>query len=720
MAAIGKIRSWGPVLIIIIGLALFGFIAGDMFRSCESTGRMNSSKMGEVLGENIHYEDYQKYLAEFDECSKLENPNANEDQLRNAAWNSFMQNKIIENEAKELGLNVTDEEIVNVLKEGTNQMLMQVANITGFVNQQTGRFDYNQYLKFHNEKSANLAANPQLAEMYDKVDKYMNFKIKQLREGLLSQKYQALLASCVLSNPVEAKFFFDGEKQESDIQLAYIDYKSINDKDKAINITEADLKAKYDEIKERLGIKIPEEVRSVKYIMVRKEASPADRNALTKALETCAEQLKNGEDPAKVVREGNSSVNYLGLPVTKKAFTADIANRLDSMAVGSVLGPVESQADNTLNVIKLLAKYNLPDSVQFRAISIMDEDKAKCTAKADSVFKAVSAGGDFEAIAKNYSQTGEKQWITTASYEKASNMTKDNEIVFKSLNEMAANEVKNIPLTNGNVILQVVDRREMVTKYDVAVVKREITYSDETSHKVDNDLKQFVSGHQTLETMEKDAAKAGYQVLEAKQVVASQGIIPGIANSQDALKWAFTAEKNDMSEVMTCGENNECKIVLVLTGIYEKGYIPLDNEDVRNMVQQEVLIDKKAEIITAKLKDVKSIEQAKAKGAKVVEEGVKQITFAAPVYITAIQAQEPALSGAVAATAKGQFSAKPVKGNSGVYVFKVDDRRTTEGKFDAKEYAAKAANNYMQAMMSSAFQDLFINAEVKDNRYLFR
>ena len=37
MAAIGKIRSWGPVLATLIGLALFAFIAEEFFRSCEST-----------------------------------------------------------------------------------------------------------------------------------------------------------------------------------------------------------------------------------------------------------------------------------------------------------------------------------------------------------------------------------------------------------------------------------------------------------------------------------------------------------------------------------------------------------------------------------------------------------------------------------------------------------------------------------------------------------
>ena len=58
---------------------------------------------------------------------------------------------------------------------------------------------------------------------------------------------------------------------------------------------------------------------------------------------------------------------------------------------------------------------------------------------------------------------------------------------------------------------------------------------------------------------------------------------------------------------------------------------------------------------------------AKAKGATVAP--VAQVTFAAPVFVAATGASEPALSGAIAATAKGKFSKQPVKGNAGVYVF---------------------------------------------------
>ena len=714
MAALGKIRSYGTFLIIIIGLGLFGFIGGDMFRSCETTGRMSSTRVGQVLGENIGVEDYQNYQTEFVECTKMGNPQADEDQLRQQAWQSFVQNKIIENEANELGLTVTNEEVKNLMNQGS-PLLSELANSTGLVNEQTGRFDKAKYDQFNNDYSTQVKANPQLAEYYDKMNKFLQFKVKQFKEQLLARKSQSLLQNAILSNPVEAKFAFDGEKQESDIQLAYLDYNSVNDKD--VKVSDADLKAKYEEMKQTF--KSPEEVRAIKYILVKKVASKADRDALTNALVKCANQLKEGAEPEKVVREGQSTIAYLGVPVTRKAFSADIANRIDSMAVGAVIGPVESQMDNTMNVVKLLAKNTLPDSVEYRVIQVAGKDNAETLTKADSVYKALTAGGDFEAIAKNYGQTGEKSWLTTSQYERATSMSKDNALVFNALNNMAVNEVKNIPLAQGSLVVQVTDRKAMTTKYDVAVIKRDITYSNATSDEISNKFNQFVAGHQTLEAMEKDAAKSGYQVLESKRVTTSQGLIPGIANSRDALKWVFEADKNEMSAVMNCGASRDELIVMVLTDIYPKGFMSIDNPEVKDMVQQEAMRDKKAEMLIAKLKDVKSIDAAKAKGAKVVEDGVKQITFASPVFITAIQASEPALSGAVAATEKGKFSSKPVKGNSAVYVFSVDDRRTTEGKFDAKEYAGRTSQMDAQNVLQTVFMDLYYNAEVKDNRYLF-
>ncbi|MBQ5511227.1 MAG: SurA N-terminal domain-containing protein, partial [Prevotella sp.] len=138
MAAIGKIRSWGPVLATVIGLALFAFIAEEAFRSCESTRNNQRQQVGEVLGEKINVQDFQKLVDEYTEVIKMQQgtEQLNEDQMnqvKDMVWNSFIQSKIIEGEAKKLGLTVTDNELQNILKEGTNPMLLQ----TPFVNQQT-------------------------------------------------------------------------------------------------------------------------------------------------------------------------------------------------------------------------------------------------------------------------------------------------------------------------------------------------------------------------------------------------------------------------------------------------------------------------------------------------------------------------------------------------------------------------------------------------------
>ena len=121
-------------------------------------------------------------------------------------------------------------------------------------------------------------------------------------------------------------------------------------------------------------------------------------------------------------------------------------------------------------------------------------------------------------------------------------------------------------------------------------------------------------------------------------------------------------------------------------------------------------------MLMAKLNGVNSVNAAKSKGANVTT--INQITFAAPTFIPSTGASEPALSGAVAATAKGKFSAHPVKGNAGVYVFQVMNKTNRAGKFDEKSEMQKLRQKYMQNA-GNFMNELYLNANVVDNRYLF-
>ena len=712
MAALGKIRSKGVLLICIISLGLFAFIAEEAFRSCESSSNDARQQVGEVLGEKINVTEFQKLVDEYTEVIKMQQgqDNLNEDQLnqvKDMVWNTYVQTKLIENETKKLGLTVTDAELQNVLTEGTNPMLMQ----TPFVNQQTGRFDVNALKKFLAEYKAQGQANPQLAKQYDTIYKYWTFIEKTLRQQLLAQKYQGLFAHCFLSNKVEAQMAFNDQNQESQIQLAALSYSSIDDN--KVQISDADLKAKYDEVKGRFKQYV--ESRDIKYVDVQVKASAADRAALQKEFAGYSQALASATDASDVVRKSTSLVNYLGVPVSKDAYPYDIAQRLDSMAVGSTSKVFENNSDNTLNVIKLVSKQLLPDSVQYRQIQVAGATAEESAKRADSIYNALKAGADFEVIAKKYGQTGEKTWLTTRQYQSAPSLDHNTKDYIMSLNTMSVNELKNVALSHGNLIVQVVDRKGMINKYVAAVVKKNVTFSKDTYSAAYNKFSSFVSANLTADAIVKNAAKAGFNVQERKDVTTAEHNLAGIRSTRDAMRWLFDAKKGDVSPLYECGDNDHL-LVVVLDNINNVGYRSLDDAQVKEYVKGEVLKDKKAEMLMAKLNGVKSVAAAKAKGANVST--VNQVTFAAPVFVPATGASEPALSGAVAATAKGKFCKLPVKGNAGVYVFEVTNKTQRPGKFDAATEMQKLRQKEMQ-MASNFMNELYIKAKVVDNRYLF-
>lgn len=715
MAALGTIRKRGVILVCIISFGLFAFIAEEAFRSCDSAKNNERQQIGEVFGEKISVQEFQKLVDEYTEVIKMQQgqdnlPEEQMNQVKDMVWNSYIQNKIVAHEAEKLGLTVTDAELQDILKTGTSPMLAQ----TPFVNQQTGRFDVSALQKFladYKAQKANPSANAQMMDQYTKIYNYWSFIEKTLRQQTLAQKYQSLLAHCFLSNPVEAKMAFKEENEESKIQLAAFPYSDIQD-DK-VKVVESDLKAKYDEMKARF--KQPVESRDIKFVDIQVEASQADRAALNKEFAGYHTQLAAAADPTEVVRKSASTVAYLGIPVGKDAFPSDIAATLDSMAVGATTAVKANKADNTLNIVKLVNKQQLPDSIQYRVIQVAAASVAEAKTKADSIQGAISGGADFEAIAKKYGQTGEKAWMTTRQYEFAQSMDKDNKAFINALNTQAVNATSQLQLGQGYVILQVCDRKAMIEKYTAAVIKKNVDFSQDTYRTAYNKFSSFVSANQTADEIVKNAAKSGYKVQDLKDITTATHYVANIHSTREALKWIFEAKEGSVSPMYECG-NNDHLLVVVLDKINRIGFRGLDDPQVKEMVKAEVIKDKKAEMIEAKLNGVKNIAAAKSKGAKVSV--VNQITFAAPVFVASAGASEPALSGAVSATKKGVFSAHPVKGNAGVYLFLVTNKSNRPVKFDEKAQEQKCRQKSMQ-YAGNFMNELYLNANVVDNRYLF-
>lgn len=711
MATLQKIRSKGPLLVIVIGLALFAFIAGDAWKVLQP--HQGKQDVGEVNGEVLSAQDYQKMVDELSEVIKLTNGlnSLTEDQLNNVkdqVWQSYVNNKLIAEQAEKLGLKVTDAEIQSIIDQGTHPLLMQ----TPFRNPQTGMFDKDMLKKFLVDY-ANLNASQmpaQYVEYYQKMGAFWQFVEKTLAQSTLAEKYQNLVTKSLISNPVAAEDAFNSRTEQSDLLLAGVPYSSINDS--TVQVSDSEIKDRYNEKKEQFKQLV--ETRDIRYIDVKVVPSDADRKAVEKEVTEYSNQLASTTaDFGTFVRSTGSSVNYSDVPVSKSVFPADVASRLDSTNVNEVYGPYYNQTDDSFNAFKLLAKVSSPDSIQFRQIQVYADTEEKTKTLADSIYNALKGGADFVAVAKIYGQTGEATWVNAQSWE-GSELDADNSKFINTLLNQPVNELANLNMGQANLILQVMNKKSMQTKYKVAVVKREVEFSKETYNAAYNKFSQFVAQNTTIDSMVKNAEESGYTLMPRTDLSSAEHYVGGVRSTREALKWIFAAKPGEVSPLYECGENDHLMVV-ALDKIHEAGY--RDINSVAEMLRAEIRRDKKAEKIMEEMKKYNSIAQVK--GMKdAVSDSVKHVTFSAPAYISVTRSSEPVIGAVAAKTAANKVSA-PIKGNGGVYMIQVYAKEKGSEKFDAKQEETTLTNMAVRIAGNQLINDLYQKAKVVDQRYLF-
>lgn len=711
MATLEKIRSKAGLLVLVVGVALFAFIIGDFLNSGSTYFRQSQEKIAEVDGVVIKIQEFQNRVDEMNEMYKMQTgstslPEEYQTQIRQSVFDGMVQEIVLNEATSDLGLTVSPEELFDMVQgENISPMIQQMQM---FVNPQTGAFDKAALLNFLKTiDTENIASYPadQQAQLLQARQFWM-FWEKNIKRQRLEQKYTTLLSKAVSANKLDAKDAFDASAVSSDMVYAMQSYSTIPDS--TIQVSKSEIEKLYNQRKELFKQK---ESKVIKYISVDIRPSQEDYDNASAEIEALKKELATTTRVADLVAE-NSEIPYMEAFFSENALDPEMKQFVKTAAVGDIYGPVFE--NDKYRMFKLVDKTVAPDSVNVSHIMLANTgDEAAVQAKADSLLTVLKDGGDFAALAKEFSvdqaaeRGGELGWFTEATALRGVNEDFKNTVFSTAVNGYAI-----VKSAYGTHIVKVTDKTANVDKYKVADIDMTVSPSTKTYGNIYNELNQFISKNRDIDKLDDAAKEAGYNLLSNVTVTANDQVLGTIRNSRPVIRWAFQNGKGSISEIFECDNKF---VIAAVQGTLPEGYRSL--ESVTPMLRSELVAQKKGEQISQALaaKNLTSVDAyAQAMGASV--DSVKFVSFSTR-RIAGIGV-EPKLNAMVSLAQKGQVSA-PVAGNNGVYVFDVYAQNKESKTYDeAAEMKALDASN-MYRFSIQAIQSLVNKADVEDNRIRF-
>ena len=161
MALIGKIRKHMWLVVVLLALALAGFIIMDMTNGNNGSGMGSKTTIGKVAGEKIDYMDFQR--AE----EALYSGSGDVYGRRNSLWSYFVENAIINKISDATGIGVGADEL-NELEFGTNlSPLIQ----SFYRDPQTGQVNREQLNEIKKAIDEGTVTNPEFANRFNELRK---------------------------------------------------------------------------------------------------------------------------------------------------------------------------------------------------------------------------------------------------------------------------------------------------------------------------------------------------------------------------------------------------------------------------------------------------------------------------------------------------------------------------------------------------------------------
>ncbi|MBR8534229.1 SurA N-terminal domain-containing protein [Carboxylicivirga sediminis] len=686
MATLERIRNKSGLLIIVIAIGLLAFLLGDLMSSGDSIFRRRNMQIAEINGTSVSYPEYQNYVTELEDYYKLNSRSSALDentsyQIREQAWNQMVQDIIMNEKYEDLGIAVTADEIFEMATgKNVHPQIRQM-----FTNPQTGVFDRAQVINFLQQKNLDPNANF-----------YWLFLEKQIKKERLFAKYRELIKKGMYITTAQAKAEAEAKENKVDFDFVVKRYSAVPDS--AVTVSESDVKNYYDAHKENYK---QEATREVAYVSFDVVPSDEDRQMAEAWIENSKVEFANPQTDAIQYVNMNSESNYIPRNLKFEQLSSTLQGFVQGASENEVYGPYLE--NETYKLSRIVAIKQMPDSVKARHILVNDP------ALADSLFALVKGGANFAEIARANSADqgsaingGDLGWFAEGTMVKPFN---------DACFENPKGSIVKVETQFGIHIINVQDKGKPVTKYNIATLERNITYSSKTNQQVYAQAAKFASMNNTFEKFDEAITADNLVKRYGRSIKANDRTVNNMEHSREMVRWAFEADMNEMSPIFEFGDSY---IIAFVTGAKEEGYQSV--AAVKSSIERRLRNDKKAEVLIAELNSKKQGNDIAALASAIDSEVMtaSQIDFGA--FQVPGAGVEPALVALATSSKVGEVSA-PVAGNNGVYAVKVSN--VTNNTVDLEAEKAQLSQSVGFKVDYQATEAIRSKAVIADERSKF-
>lgn len=706
MAVIGQIRKHSGLLVVVVGVALAAFVLGDLLQPRQ---KRPSLIIGEINGTDIHVQTFNDRVNELIDNLKAQQQtdrisSQEEFQVRQQVWNQLVEEILLGDVFKTLGLTVTKEELANeILGKEPHRYVRQA-----FTDPSTGNFDPEFVSRFVRE------LDKQSPEMRRR---YLNLE-RVIKDDIIRTKLRNLLQKNYHFPSALASFDHQTKNQAVDVKFVAPKYADLSDT--LVNVTDNDLRRYYEENKHNYK---QEESRTFDYVLFEIVPSQEDRMAVRNEMDRLYQQFLNTDDPVKFVNSFSDD-RFDSSYLKESQLPASMASVIMESPVGYTLPPF-SEGD-TYYLIKVLDKQSRPDSIKMSHILITSKaspegfqfsDRTEEQAKklVDSIITAARKNpAVFGELAAKYSDNpsakedkGELGWLLDGSSSDAR--------FFNEGLKLKVNEPGKMDIAIGTYIVMVHEKTPPRPKVKIAKITRTVVPSTETYNQIYARASQFASENRTMAKFDTAVIAQGLNKRTAERIGKMTNRIAGVEFGRQLVHWAFR-DNTRVGDVSGVFEDQNQFIVAVLKEIKKEGYMSFD--EAKEMVRPFATNQVKGRYLAKKIKDLKagSLKELSEKLGVRIDSSMN-LQFSArtiPGFIS-----EPQVIGRFFSLEPQKLS-EPIEGYSAVFVAEVQRTIPAPETSDFSSIVFQMKNSFDSRVNGNAYvRALEKESKIKDNRILF-